>query len=131
MNKILIHTETRLNTFPENSTITNEEETHGEFNDLSINSNAAFNSADAKFNNWHYELSKSVKKYNKSQINNHITDVKTHLSDPSIVFDDFITNITNPIFFIDFEIIKIEHFVNYTKVLFKINKYIVEGAKIP
>lgn len=131
MNKILIHTETRLNTFSYNSSITNAEETNGEFHELSINSNADFNSADAKFNNWHYELNKSITKYNHTQINNHITDVKTYLSDPSIVFDDFITNITNPIFFIDFEIIKVEHFQNSTKVIFKINKYIVEGAKIP
>lgn len=139
MIKILIESETRINSFYEDNSlnpITTSDETEGFFaTDLEINSYADFSSSDAKFNNWHYQLNKDIKIFNISQNEKildttHLKNLLQNINDPTVLFSDLITSISKPIYHIESEIIKIEIFQDLIKVVFKLNKYIIEGVKV-
>lgn len=129
MLKKLIKSETRINSFIKSGKIQSTDETNSSF-PLDVNSFSDFQEPDAKFNNWLSNINDNIKKFNLSQLQVNEQNLLENMTDTSIIFEDLISSMTRPVYFIELEIVLTEMFIDTIKVMFRINQYVVEGANL-
>lgn len=130
MRKTLIKSEIRANTFDNSNTnprLELKDEKQGTFT-VDFNSLATFNVVDAKFNNWNCTLNEDIDKFNLQQFEVNKQNFLENVKNTTINFDDLISSMSKPIYFIDFEILNTQIYEHKIKVIFKLNKYIIDAS---